>query len=166
MTVNHPSKMSSSYSPLFETKNKIINIHQADSNLLDTCDVCSHAHTRTLLAASYAPVLTLTAWLLQRAGFSLATCPATVVLIGCRAGCHHACWGNACVCMCEYVTVAANQNAHRFLYTPLFMFLSFVFFNCLEFLGHTFGYFPWDFQVTNVSCDKGKSKSVQDNWQE
>lgn len=45
MTVNHPSKMSSSYSPFFETKNKIINIHQADSNLQDTCDVCSHAHT-------------------------------------------------------------------------------------------------------------------------
>ena len=38
----------------------------------------------------YTLVLTLTAWLLQRAEVSLATCPPRGILIGCRAGCHRA----------------------------------------------------------------------------
>lgn len=108
MTVNHLSKIPSSHSSLFEKKNKTINIHQTYSNLLDVCNVCIHTRTHTL-AASYTLVLTLTAWLPQRAEVSLAACPATGVLIGCRAGCHHASWGKTFVCVC--VTVAANKQS-------------------------------------------------------
>lgn len=109
---------------------KTINIHWTYSNLRDVCGVCNHTHT---FAASYALVLTLTAWLPQRAEVSLAACPATGILIGCRDDCHHASWENTFVCVCVLVRVCVcvwrlclscwqrttNENACHFLYLPL-----------------------------------------------
>lgn len=84
---------------------KTINIHWTYSNLRDVCGVCNHTQT---FAASYALVLTLTAWLPQRAEVSLAACPVTGILIGCRDDCHHASWENTFVCACVFVRVCVT----------------------------------------------------------